>query len=839
MAACLLGGFAAQATERYVATNATSTYDGSDWSKAYTNIQAALNAAGNGDTIYLAGHTFRLSTQVVWTTSGVTMRGGYAATNATDKPGPQNAEQWPTVITTSAVARLLNIMNVTNATLEYVTLTGGLPPTPGSVAQTGGGVLIQNSSRVVLSGCILSNNTTYVKYPGTPKGGGLGSVNSDVTLTNCILRKNIARDDHPGAAYAQGGGIWSSGSLAIYDSRILENTVSSTYDGWGGALYFSGTNLVMKNVLVSLNNASHTNAGIYVAGGTGTLVNCTVADQYAGAGVTRAGGTVAMTNCIVWHNNLDVVGTVLAGYCNVGSTNFGGNNISADPLFVAGYYLATNSPCVNTGSDTAENLGLTNLTTRTDGVGDTGTVDMGWHYPAGSVVDQSYVDIYVTTNGSDSNSGTNELQAFRTVTKALSMAQDNSRIHVAAGTYTNGPGLETFPLAITDKMGVQILGAGAAQTMLSNTGAAVRVMTLTRAFRSVVQDLTVTGGRDVRTSAPNGIGGGLYATNSSLLLSGCIVQSNTCSYSWYGSAYGGGIAASASSLTLTNCVVRNNTASGASNTDGRGGGLWSDGLLTIRDSQFLGNISTNMGYGQGGGLYLAGVASLRNVLIAANHASSAKGGDGLCVAGGSASLVNCTVADHPMGQSYAGHGVSQTGGTVALSNCIVWCNTIDIAGAVTAAWCNVGTTNFGGNNISADPRFEYGHYLATNSPSVNAGSDTAANLGLSARTTRADGAGDTGTVDMGWHYAAGPDLTYADIYVAPAPDGNDGNGGTNANQALRTVTKALSLAQDGSRVHVASGTSPFQPSTSMRSSSAISASLIFRPLTSRSPAFGT
>jgi hexosaminidase len=188
----------------------------------------------------------------------------------------------------------------------------------------------------------------------------------------------------------------------------------------------------MKNVLVVQNKASHTNAGIYVAGGTGTLVNCTVADQYAGAGVTRAGGTVAMTNCIVWYNDRDVVGTVQAGYCNVGSTNFGGNNISAAPLLVAGYYLATNSPCVNAGSDTAANLGLTNRTTRTDGVGDTGMVDMGWHYPAGSVVDQRYVDIYVATNGSDSNSGTNELQTFSTVTKALSMAQDGSRIHVSA-----------------------------------------------------------------------------------------------------------------------------------------------------------------------------------------------------------------------------------------------------------------------------------------------------------------------------------------------------------------------------------------------------------------------
>lgn len=66
--------------------------------------------------------------------------------------------------------------------------------------------------------------------------------------------------------------------------------------------------------------------------------------------------------------------------------NYG--NISEDPNFVDGYHLSqvaagqlVDSPCVDAGSDLANNLGLDTYTTRTDHVFDRGIVDMGYHYP--------------------------------------------------------------------------------------------------------------------------------------------------------------------------------------------------------------------------------------------------------------------------------------------------------------------------------------------------------------------------------------------------------------------------------------------------------------------------
>ena len=109
------------------------------------------------------------------------------------------------------------------------------------------------------------------------------------------------------------------------------------------------------------------------------------------------GDTTTVTNCIFWGNSDDsgmdegaqfhaTRGTILVNYtCIQGLTGeLGGvGNIGGDPLFVTGplgdYYLSqiaagqgSDSPCVDAGSDTAENLGLDSRTTRTDHGSDRG-----------------------------------------------------------------------------------------------------------------------------------------------------------------------------------------------------------------------------------------------------------------------------------------------------------------------------------------------------------------------------------------------------------------------------------------------------------------------------------
>ena len=89
-------------------------------------------------------------------------------------------------------------------------------------------------------------------------------------------------------------------------------------------------------------------------------------------------------------------------------------------------------------------------------------------------------------------------------------------------------------------------------------------------------------------------------------------------------------------------------------------------------------------------------------------------------------------------------------------------------------------------------------------PCVDAGSGPASAFGLATQTTRGWLAGHC-RLDLGWHRRQGYDFTeLVALYVRE--DGNDSNPGTMPALALRTVTKALSLAREGTHIHVAPGT---------------------------------
>ena len=106
-----------------------------------------------------------------------------------------------------------------------------------------------------------------------------------------------------------------------------------------------------------------------------------------------------ITNCIVWGNSasqsreLSLDWAPVVSYCCIRGWGHGGEgNTARDPLFAAGplgdYYLSQtsagqeeDSPCLDSGNGTAEELGLHEFTTRTDGGPDEGTVDIGYHYP--------------------------------------------------------------------------------------------------------------------------------------------------------------------------------------------------------------------------------------------------------------------------------------------------------------------------------------------------------------------------------------------------------------------------------------------------------------------------
>jgi hypothetical protein len=226
-------------------------------------------------------------------------------------------------------------------------------------------------------------------------------------------------------------------------------------------------------------------------------------------------------------------------------------------------------------------------------------------------------------------------------------------------------------------------------------------------------------------------------------------------------------------LIIENCSILANEAiggqggdaiSGNSGNPGNpyGGGIY--GSATISNSIVKGNRSFgSFLWGAGAGIYCTGILSVTNCLIAENIPTSCNCTTA-AIYGNTAAVMTITSSSICLNQlnSFAGGGINNSG-TATITNCIIWGNYDDLVNC-SATYSCIEDNDSGTGNIHSDPLFVAGplgnYYLsqtlagqAQNSPCVDAGSDTAANLGLNDYTTRTDEFRDKGIVDMGYHYS--------------------------------------------------------------------------------------
>ena len=219
-----------------------------------------------------------------------------------------------------------------------------------------------NNSSVTVEGCTLRNNSAGVNTWDSSSAYIIGCT---ITQNNwgigahgdAVIFNNIVENNSQEGINCFGNGV---ASATIRNNTILNN------GGAAGLVYGNMANITIQNNILINNNSGDGKKGIY--GGSATTASITNNNSYG-------------------HTNNN--------YYNCGTDAGEDGNISADPLFVTGpageYYLSqtaagqgANSPCIDSGSGTAETLGLQDATTRTDEVADSGTVDMGCHYKKGA-----------------------------------------------------------------------------------------------------------------------------------------------------------------------------------------------------------------------------------------------------------------------------------------------------------------------------------------------------------------------------------------------------------------------------------------------------------------------
>jgi hypothetical protein len=147
----------AAGTTRYV--GASAGRDTSCASPGYTSVQAAVNAASPGDTVYLCGTT-PFKGQVIISKS-ITLTGSAGATISATNPWVASADALPPQFASDGLfvpqAIVLAWGQGVHATIKGLTIAGPLPSTTGGCAEQDFGILVIGGASAQISGDAVTN----------------------------------------------------------------------------------------------------------------------------------------------------------------------------------------------------------------------------------------------------------------------------------------------------------------------------------------------------------------------------------------------------------------------------------------------------------------------------------------------------------------------------------------------------------------------------------------------------------------------------------------------------------------------------------------------------------
>ncbi|MGA2171540.1 MAG: right-handed parallel beta-helix repeat-containing protein [Sedimentisphaerales bacterium] len=253
-----------------------------------------------------------------------------------------------------------------------------------------GGALDLGMGTVDINDSVLSGNRA-----AQGNGGGISCRYTEASIENCEFSDNSA-----GGSFGSGGAIDIDGASDLIDIHTVKNCLftgnSASFDGGAinCAMYVEPQ---IQNCTFSENSAGDFGGAIFTDWASEpNIQNCIIQKSNNHAiHEEDAGGNAIATYCLFFNNPnghyYDSGTKLVYSDANIGSIPNGSHNTVGNPLFVTGtlgdYYLSqiaagqgVNSPAVDSGSASASSLGLNTRTTRTDDVGDTGQVDIGYHF---------------------------------------------------------------------------------------------------------------------------------------------------------------------------------------------------------------------------------------------------------------------------------------------------------------------------------------------------------------------------------------------------------------------------------------------------------------------------
>jgi len=257
------------------------------WSTASTDIQSAVDAASDGDMIWVNDGVYQTGGRVVYgsLTNRVVIN---KAVHVQSVNGPSATTIQGNGPNSDSAVRCVYMTNF--ASLTGFTLTGGATRSAGDRVKenSGGGVWCEFTNSLLMN-CVLVSNSAAA-YGG---GGFSGA------CSNCVFSRNVALD---------GGGASSN---LLNDCTLVGN----------GSLFGLGAG-AFGSVLNYCTVAWNTNIGIFDCVANGCIISNNFCDSsYSGAGAAIS----SLTNCAIVNNTSMGGGGGVAGPCVLTSCLVEGN----------------------------------------------------------------------------------------------------------------------------------------------------------------------------------------------------------------------------------------------------------------------------------------------------------------------------------------------------------------------------------------------------------------------------------------------------------------------------------------------------------------------------------
>jgi uncharacterized repeat protein (TIGR01451 family) len=252
-------------------------------SPCYSNVQAAVDAAVEGDVIKVATGVYTgvqarpapagyngpaVVTQVVYISKTVIVQGGYTAADWS----VSNPISYPTTLDAQGQGRVVFIAGDISPTVEGLRAMGGdaagLGGHPWSVRDSGGGMYIFTATATVSHNWVFSNTA--------PEGGGMCVVSSTAFIRNNQVFSNTA---------TYGGGV----SLQGDSSTFVGNTITLNRATYGGGVSLNADSSTFISNTITLNRTpgplnQSAGGGLTMKNSRATLIGNLFVSNYSGSG---------------------------------------------------------------------------------------------------------------------------------------------------------------------------------------------------------------------------------------------------------------------------------------------------------------------------------------------------------------------------------------------------------------------------------------------------------------------------------------------------------------------------------------------------------------------------